>query len=294
MPPPARPDRFALAAALTCFTIWGLLPLLFQAVGRAGASSGELLAWRIAASLPVVAVLVLATGKWADAAALLRRPKLLAALTASACLIALNWGVYVWAVQHGQTLAASLGYYVNPLLNVAFGAWLFKERLSRGALVALGLATAGVALEAWAVGSAPWIALTLAFAFGIYAVIRKTIPVDPQVGLFAETVILIVPTLAYLVWLQSHGAAFGRSPAATWLLLSTGPATVIPLVAFSLAARRLPLSVIGFLQFQQPTMLFGLGVLGGERIDAPRLAAFGFIWLGVVVFVADAWRRSRR
>jgi chloramphenicol-sensitive protein RarD len=293
-PEPDRLERPALAGALACFTMWGLLPLLFQAVGRAGAGSLELLAWRGLASLPVVGALVLASGRGPKALALLRQPRLLGALVGSALLIGINWGFYVWAVQHGQTLATSLGYYINPLLNVLFGALLFRERLSKGALVAVTLATVGVGLEALAIGGTPWTALILAGAFAGYGVIRKHIPVDAPTGLFAETLILLPPTLAYLAWQQQHaGGAFGRHETATLLLLSCGPATVVPLVLFAGAARRLPLSVLGFLQFLQPTMLFAIGVLGGEPVDAPRLAAFGFIWAGVAVFVLDAAWRAR-
>src|SRR5882757_386636 len=153
MPPPdrTRTDRPGLAAALTCFTIWGLLPLLLTAVGRAGAGTAELVAGRILASIPFAGALVLATGQVPGLLAILRQPRVLLALVGSSLLIGINWGAYVWAVQHGQTLATSLGYYINPLLNVVFGAWLFRERLSRGAIAALVLATAGVVLEALAI-----------------------------------------------------------------------------------------------------------------------------------------------
>ena len=294
MSPAKPPDRAAFAAAVACFTLWGLFPLLFQAVGRAGAGPWELLAWRILAALPTCAALMAVTGRGSDLAPLLRQPRALGALAASSLLIGVNWGVFLWAVQNGETLATSLGYYINPLLNVAVGAVLFRERLGPAGKVAIGLAAAGVGLQALAVGGVPWIPLVLAFTFCGYGVIRKLVAVEPQTGLFAETLALAPAAAGFVAWQAVHGAgAFGHSATATVLLLACGPATVAPLVAFAMAARRLPLSLMGFLQFIQPTLVFAVGALQGEPVTPLRLAAFGCIWAGVAVFVTGAWRGRR-
>ena len=291
MPPP-HTDRTALIAATGCFTAWGLFPLFFQAAGRAGADAWEVLAWRIVASAPTAGVLVWASGQGPALLALARRPGVLAALGLSGTLIAVNWAVYIWSVQHGQTLATSLGYYLNPLLNVAVGAALFRERLSAPARLALALAVVGVALQAMALGGVPWIPLVLAMSFCAYGVIRKRVAVEAQTGLLVETMLLVAPAAAYLAVEGAHGgAAFGRSTAATLLLLAAGPITVAPLIAFAVAARRLPLTLLGFLQFIQPTILFGLGALAGEPVTPLRLLSFAAIWAGVAVFAGGAWRR---
>ncbi|OYX32506.1 MAG: hypothetical protein B7Y99_08500 [Caulobacterales bacterium 32-69-10] len=291
--PSHRPvDHAALIAGVCSFTLWGLFPLFFQAVGRAGAASGEVVVWRILASLPVCALIVLLAREGGAVRELLRDRRRLAALGLSGAMIGINWGVYVWAVQHGQVLATSLGYYINPLLNMAVGAWLFRERLSLSARAALALAIVGVALQAVAIGGAPWIALILASSFCAYGVIRKQVPVAPQTGLMVETALLAVPCMGFLVWQAGHGGgAFGRDPLATALLLASGPVTVVPLLAFSVAARRLTLTLLGFLQFIQPTIVFFLGTVSGEPLSPLKLASFGFIWLGVAVFVGGAWRR---
>lgn len=295
MPDPdtSKIDRGALAAAVACFVTWGLYPLLFQAVGRAGAGSWEAVAWRIVAGALTAGLFVLSTGQLRAAAAVARNPRTLVALAASGLLIGVNWGIYVWATQNEHTLAASLGYYVNPLLNMAVGAVMFREPLRRSALVAIGLAAVGVAVQALALGEGPWLALSLAVTFCLYGVIRKRVPVEPQTGLFVETLLLVAPAAALLVLLGADGSgAFGSSAEASLLLLSLGPLTVLPLTAFSLAARRMPLSVLGFLQFIQPTILFVLGVSQGEPVTPLRLASFALIWLGVAVFVGGMWRAS--
>lgn len=295
LPPPAsRPDRNALLAAVTCFTSWGLFPLLFQATGRAGATSAEIVGWRILAAIPFAFALVVATGQLPACRALLRQPRTLGLLAFTGVLIGVNWGVYIWAVQNGQTLATSFGYYLNPLLNMAFGAVLFRERLSLPTRVAIGLAMVGVALQAVAIGGLPWIALVIAGTFAVYGVIRKRIAVEAQTGLLVEVLVLAVPSGAFAAWEIVHGVgAFGHNAAATVLLLVCGLATVIPLTAFSYAARRLPLSVLGFLQFIQPTLLFVVGAVQGEPVTPLRLASFAFIWVGVAVFVTSLVRTAR-
>lgn len=291
-PPPSTDARPAFTAGVACFVIWGLFPLFFQAVGHAGAGAWEVVAWRVLAAIPVTGLMVALSGQGRAALDLLARPRTLGLLALSGLLVGVNWGVFIWAVQNGQVLQTSLGYFLNPLLNVAFGALMFRERLSGAARIALALALAGVGVQAWAIGGVPWIALVLAVSFGLYGVIRKTVAVEAQTGLMVETVILAAPSAAIAAWLASRGlAAFGHGVAPTALLLACGPMTVVPLVCFAFAARRLPLSTVGFLQFIQPSMTFIIGALQGEPQSPLRLASFALIWIGVAVFLGDAVRR---
>jgi chloramphenicol-sensitive protein RarD len=289
-----RPDRKPLAAALTCFGVWGLMPFLFQAIGRAGASPWETLCWRTVVSTPCVFALVALTRQGRAFLGVFARPRQLALLALSALLIGGNWAIYIWAVDHHHTLAASLGYYVNPLLNMAVAAAVFRERVGPFGRVAIALAAAGVALQALALGEAPWAALGLAVTFSGYSIVRKTAAVEAQTGLMVECLILAVPATAYLAMLAAAGqSTFGRNWEVTGWLLASGPWTVLPLVTFAYAARRLPLTAISFIQFLTPTMLFAIGAVQGEPLSATRLASFACIWAGVAVFAWGSWRAAK-
>jgi chloramphenicol-sensitive protein RarD len=287
------PDRKPLAAALTCFLVWGLMPLLFQAIARHGGTPWETLCWRTVLSVPCVLLLVALTRQARGVQAVLAQPRLLGLLALSAALIGGNWAIYIWAVDHGHTLSASLGYYINPLFNMAAAAVIFRERVGALGRVAMTMAAAGVALQTWAVGEAPWAALGLAVSFGGYSIVRKVAAVEAQTGLLVECVILGAPAAVYLAMVaQAGGAAFGTNLPVTLWLLASGPWTVLPLVTFAYAARRLPLTAISFIQFLTPTMLFVIGAVQGEPLSALRLASFGFIWAGVAVYAAGAWRQA--
>ena len=286
------PDKKPLAAALAAFGTWGLMPFLFQAVGRAGASPWETLCWRTIVSVPCAAALVLATRQGGALAGLAARPRQVGLLVLSASLISINWAVYILAVESHHTLAASLGYYINPLFNMAVAAVAFRERVGRPGQIAIALAVAGVALQAAAVGGVPWEALTLAASFGGYSIVRKVAAVEAQTGFLVECLVLGVVAGAYLIWLFTTGAAvFGSNPEVSLLLILTGPATAVPLVCFAYAARRMSLTAISFIQFMTPTMLFAIGAMQGEPLSALRLISFAFIWAGVAVF---AWGMARR
>lgn len=286
--------RLALIAGIGCYAIWGFIPLVFQAMAGVGADAWEIMAHRMVWSVLLAAVLVLPLGQWDQVMAALRDRRTLGWLVVSTLLIAVNWTVYVMAVNGGRTLDASLGYYLNPLLNMAAGAWLFRERLSRTGLIAIGLAAVGVALQAAALGHLPWVSLLLGFSFCAYGIIRKKIHVDAVPGLFVECLILAVPGLAWVLWLTAQGAGhFGDSAPATLWLLAAGPATVIPMALFAWAARRMPYSSMGFLQFLAPTIVFVIGTLQGEPLGALRLVSFVFIWAGAVVFAIGALTRTR-
>ncbi len=287
-------DRRGLGAGLLCYSIWGFLPLLFNAAEHAGAGVFEIVAWRTLWSVPLALALVWVIDRGAALKLVFLRPASLGALVVSASLIAVNWCTYVWAVENGQTLSASLGYYLIPLLNMAAGAVMFRERIDRTGQAAIALAAVGVAIQGLALGQLPWVALVLAFSFGSYGVVRKKISVDAQTGLLVECLILAVPAAAFAGWLAMHGqAAFGRAPAPTLLLILCGPITVVPLALFAFAARRLPLTIVGFLQFIAPTIQFFLALAQGEKLTTGAVVSFAFIWAGVLVFAYGAWARRR-
>ena len=286
--------RLALTAGVGCYLIWGFLPVVFQILGALGVGASEILVHRVVWALPVAFVLVLAARQGADVLALRRQPKTVAWLALSAGLITINWLVFIWAVHHHRILDTSLGYYINPLLNMALGALMFGDRLGRLGYVAVGLATAGVAVAAVALGGLPLISLALALTFTGYGVVRKQISVDAQTGLLAECLLLAPPALAYMIWLEATGQArFEHSVPAALLLLACGPLTAVPLAMFAWAARRMPLSALAFVQFLTPTITFGLGVSQGEPFSSLRAASFALIWAGVAVFLFGAWRRTR-
>jgi chloramphenicol-sensitive protein RarD len=288
-------DRPGLIAAFGCYLLWGAFPLLFHEIGVEGAGPWEIVGWRTLFSVPVALVFVLVTGRLSAVREIARQPRQLLLLTLSAFLVASNWSVYVWAVSSGQTLSASLGYYINPLVNAAVGALFFRERISRFGKIALGLATTGVAVQALALGAPPWVALVLAFSFASYGIVRKQVAADAQTGILIECIVLSPVAIAILAGIAAHGGLhFGRSLSLNLLLLACGPATVIPLTMFAFAARRLPLNVIGFIQFLTPTILFGFGLVQGEKLPPLSLVAFGFIWTGVIVFATDMLIRLRR
>ena len=287
--------RAALMAGIACYLIWGFIPLLFQQMAREGADAWEMMGHRAVWGVLWALLLVLVARQWGQVMSLLRQPRLVGWLCLSAVLIATNWTIYVFAVSGGKTLDASLGYYLNPLLNMLAGAWFFRERMDWAGKLAMLMAFVGVALQTVALGHAPWISLALAISFAGYGIIRKQIAVDAQTGLFMECLILSLPGLAWLFWLETQSAGhFSQSPTTAFWLLMAGPATVIPLALFSWAARRMPLSSMGFLQYLAPTIVFVIGALQGEALSPLRITSFGFIWLAVVIFAIGAVMRGRR
>lgn len=286
--------RAPFFSALGCYVIWGFMPLLFMGQAAIGFTSLEILSHRALWSVLFAGGLVLLASQSGQVRKALSQPRTVAWLLFATVLIAFNWGVYVWATTHQATLEASLGYYINPLLNMIVGLWLFRERIDRWGWVAIGLAAMGVLLQALALGRPPWISLMLAFSFGAYGVIKKRVPVEAQAGLFIECLILLPFGIAYVAWLQASGLGHGFSSLEGfgWALLN-GPATVLPLALFAFAARRMPLSTMGFIQFLAPTLQFCVGLAAGEDFTALRGASFAFIWLGAGVFAAAALMRAR-
>ncbi|HXI88102.1 MAG TPA: EamA family transporter RarD [Parvularculaceae bacterium] len=282
-----------LLCGVAAFMIWGLFPLYLKQLSAASAL--EILAHRIVWSTPFGAIIIFARRQWPEVGAAFRSRRVLVMLTMSAFAIAANWGLYVWAVVNDRVLEASIGYYINPLMYVAAGVFVLGERLRRAQIAAIALAGAGVLILTIGASQFPWTAITLAVLFTAYGYIRKTAPVGAMPGLFIETLILSPVALAYIFWLMQTGAAAfaGADHRLTVLLVIAGPVTVIPLLFFALAARRLRLSTIAFLQYIAPTGQLILGLLYGERFTLAHAICFGFIWAGLALFSFDAARASR-
>jgi chloramphenicol-sensitive protein RarD len=295
---PAAPrpsDRSGLAAAVGAFLIWGLFPLYLKPLSDVPAL--QILAHRIA----WCCLLVFAWLAWRGELGAVRRaladPGTRLRLVASASLISVNWLVYVWAVTNGQVVEASLGYFINPLLNVVLGVLVLKERLNRAQWIAVTLAALGVAYLTAFAGRPPWIALVLAASFGTYGLIRKMAAVESVPGLAAETLLLAPFAVGWLLWCEAQGSgAFGHASAGVnALLLGSGLATALPLALFAYGARLIRYSTIGLLQYVGPTLQFLIGVLVfGEPFPRARAVGFVLIWLGLVFYAADSLWRSRK
>ena len=286
-------SRLALSAGISCFLIWGFVPLVFQAIGRLGVGPWEILSHRIIWSIPTAFLFVLLARQGRQAMKVLSNRRTLAWLLLSAVLIAINWVVFIWAVTFNRLLETSLGYYINPLVSMAAGALIFRERIDRIGQIAIGLALIGVGVQAVALGHMPWVSLVLAFSFGAYGVVRKQVAADAQTGFLVETLLVGAAALGYVAWLAGHGGGHFADPTTALWLIACGPITAIPLVLFSWAARRVPLSSMGFLQFIAPTISFVIGLIQGEAFTPLRALSFAFIWGGAAVFLYGAWRRSR-
>ncbi|MBX3594305.1 EamA family transporter RarD [Sphingomonas sp.] len=292
--PETRVDRAGLFQGLGAYGIWGVLPLFFWLLRDVAA--GEVVADRILWSLGLLAPVVLLAGRRARVRDALRDPRAMLLLSVSAALISVNWLIYIWAVQNGHVLAGSLGYFLNPLLNVLLGVVLLRERLRGAQVVAVALAALGVALLAVSAGQGIWISLALASTFALYGLVRKVAPVAALEGLTLETVLLAPFAIAYLLWLSAHdGVAFGQGALPTVALILSGVVTAVPLLLFAAAARRLPYSTLGLLQYLAPTLQFILAVtFFGERVTPSHLICFALIWTGLGIFAVDGGMVVRR
>lgn len=292
--PKSSPLNSPVVLAVLCYAIWGFVPLFYVPIHNFGGGAVEIIAHRSIWSVAWGAALVFVARQWPDVKAALARPRLRWMLLLTSLLIGVNWGVYVWAVTNGHTIESALGYYLNPLLNMAAGAILFRERLDAWGKGAIALAVIGVAIQAVAIGHIPWVALILAASFGSYGILRKQMAVPALSGLFVECLYLLLPALAYFAWIEMHaGGHFFRSPLNAFWFLLTGPVTVLPLALFAYVARRLPLSTMGFIQFIGPTITFFIGLAQGEAFNPLRGLSFVFIWAGAAVFAFGAWRRLK-
>jgi chloramphenicol-sensitive protein RarD len=285
-------SREGLLYGLAAYGLWGVVPLyfngLFEQTGRR-ISADELLAQRIVWSVPFLMVLLTLSGRWPIFFACFRARSLLLTLLASTVLIGLNWYVFIYGITAEQVLQTSLGYFINPLVNVLLGMVFFRERLRVLQWVALALATIGVINNTIAAGELQWIALSLAVCFGTYGLLRKKAPVDGLVGLSVETLFLMPLAGAYLLWLGSEGALGSYGAASDALLLCSGVVTALPLMCFGQAARRLRLSTLGFLQYLSPSLQFvGAVLVIQEPFTSAQLVGFVWIWTALAVFTVDS------
>lgn len=275
--------------ALISYSSWGLLSLYWKWLDWL--PSEQAIAHRISWSLALLMVILLISHKFGEFIQVFRKPKLLLMLTASGILIACNWYVFVWAIAKGQTVQASLGYFINPLISVLFGVIFIKERLSNLRWIAVFFATIGVLWQTMAMGAVPWIALLLAGTFASYGFIRKFTQVSATVGLAVETLLILPIALAYLIWIaqQSHVTnwlSHGWVGVVSVMLM--GVITTLPLVCFANAARRLPLSTLGFFQYLAPTIQLAIAVfIFHEPFTQQHFISFGFIWLALLLFSAE-------
>jgi chloramphenicol-sensitive protein RarD len=286
--------RGALAQALGAYFIWGFLPIYFNLLKAVPPL--EVVAHRIVWSVLLLLVMLYFRGRLAALWEALTTRAMLLPMIATALLIAANWLIYIWAVTNGHVAAASLGYFLNPLLNVLLGYLFLKERLTRVQWIAVALAGAGVAILATGALDALWIALSLALSFGVYGLIRKIAPVGPMVGLASETIILLpLALVALAVWTAEGSGHFGTLGTQTdMLLLLAGVVTAVPLLLFASAARRMPYATIGLIQYIGPTIQFLLAIfLYREPLTMTHLVTFPLIWSGLILYSWDLWRRSR-
>ena len=291
---PPQTDRTGLAAAFSAYVIWGFLPLYLILVRSVPAF--EFVGWRIIWTLPLCLLIVLARRQGPDLRAALANRRTLGLLALSATLIAVNWVVYVWAIQNGQVYAASLGYYINPLVNVLLGTVLLGEKLSRPQWAAVGLAGIGVSLLAAGALTTLWISLTLALSFGSYGLIRKQLDVGSVPGLTIESALLLLPSFA-VAWYyaQTQGSSFAVSTELSLAIMVGGVVTAFPLLLFAIAARKLPYSMLGFIQFLAPSIVFVLGLtVFGEELKPVQAACFACIWAAAAIFVWDLVARTRK
>ena len=291
---PPQTDRTGLAAAFSAYVIWGFLQLYLILVRSVPAF--EFVGWRIIWTLPLCLLIVLARRQGTDLRAALVNRRTLGLLALSATLIAVNWVVYVWAIQNGQVYAVSLGYYINPLVNVLLGTVLLGEKLSRPQWAAVGLAGIGVSLLAAGALTTLWISLTLALSFGSYGLIRKQLDVGSVPGLTIESALLLLPSLA-IAWYyaQTQGSSFAVSTELSLAIMAGGVVTAFPLLLFAIAARKLPYSMLGFIQFLAPSIVFVLGLtVFGEELKPVQAACFACIWAAAAIFVWDLVARTRK
>ncbi|MFJ8072455.1 EamA family transporter RarD [Streptomyces sp. NPDC096176] len=288
-------QRAGLLYGIGAYGMWGLVPLFWPLLKPSGA--GEILAHRMVWSLAVVGVALLALRQWGWIRELLRSPRKLGLIAVAATVITVNWGVYIWAVNSGHVVEASLGYFINPLVTIAMGVLLLKERLRTAQWAAVAIGFAAVLVLAIGYGRPPWISLTLAFSFAIYGLVKKKVNIGGLESLAAETAIQFLPALAFLLWLGADGTAtFGAHGAGhAALLAATGIVTAAPLVCFGAAAIRVPLSTLGLLQYLAPVFQFALGILYfREAMPAERWAGFALVWLALSCLTWDALRTARR
>ena len=289
-------QRTGLLYGFAAYGMWGILPLYWHLLATTGA--GEVLAHRMVWSLPTAVVLLLALRRrWSWIPALARQPKKLGLVVVAATTISVNWGLFIWAVSVGRVIEASLGYFINPLVSIAFGVLLLRERLRPAQWVAVGVGATAVAVMSIAYGEVPWLSLCLAFSFATYGLVKKQLRLDGVDGFSAETAVQFLPALGYLIYLgvTGQGTFTTDGTGHTLLLALSGVATALPLIFFGSAAVRLPLSTIGLLQYLAPAFMLMLGLLAfHEEMPPERWAGFVLVWAALCILTWDALRTARR
>ncbi|MCM0000418.1 MAG: EamA family transporter RarD [Erythrobacter sp.] len=291
---PSGPVASGLAPALGAYVMWGFLPLYLVLVRSV--PPFEFVGWRIIWTLPLCLVIVAWRRQFPEFLAALKSPRSLLALLASAVLIGINWFVYIWAIMNGEVYATSIGYYLNPLLNVLLGTLVLGEKLSRRQWLAVAIAALAVALLAAGAITSLWISLTLGISFAVYGLVRKQVAVGSLPGLTIESAILLPIAVAIAGWyaISPQGSSFGQDAWMSALIIFSGVVTAVPLLLFALAARRMDYSTLGFLQYIAPTIVFFLGLFVFHQPLAPeKLGSFVLIWVAVAVFVWDLWAKRK-
>ena len=288
-------DRGGVTAALAAFVFWGLVPIYYHALQSVG--SWEVLAHRVIWSVPILLVFL----AFRDGRQILRKLRLPLAsigwLVLSGLVISVNWLVFLWAVAHDNVLDTSLGYFGSPLVNVLLGYLVLKERMPPLQIIAIFVAAAGTIYFAWYLGRPPWIAITLALSFGVYGLLRKRLDVGPMLGLLWETSLMFLPALVYLLWLsfQSSHHFLQGSTDIDLLLIGSGFATVLPLIWFNMAAKKLPLSILGFFQYIGPCISFMVAVfLYNEQFTTGHAVIFSSVWIALALVSFETFHRARR
>lgn len=292
-----------IVSALAAFAIWGFVPIYFKQIAHVPAL--EIIAHRIVWSLVLIFLIVFIGRKMRTFLAVFRDRRKWSLLLLTAALVSVNWLVFIWAVNDGRILESSLGYYINPLVNVLLGMLFLSERLNRWQSLAVALAVIAVLILTLMVGSLPWVSLVLAFSFGVYGLLRKMVQVDSSVGLAVETGYLTPVAIAYLLWLSWTGAGasaptgHGFFMTGDWktdmFLMGTGIATGVPLLLFTIGARNLRLTTLGVLQYLAPTLQFFLAVFFyQETFTRGHVVAFTLIWIGLLIYSWDGYRRRER
>ncbi|MDO5101345.1 MAG: EamA family transporter RarD [Lautropia sp.] len=283
--------------ALGCYGMWGLFPLYWYPLNQAAIGPDQILAQRVLWSVLFSLLLVLLTRQGERLLRALRQPRLLAMFLMSALLIGLNWLVYLWAIVNSHVLDASLGYFISPLANVLLGRLFFAERLNRLQWLAVALVAVGILWLAVPAGHIPWVAVLLAATFSLYGALRKLAPLEAMPAMALETLLLLPFSAGWLLWCHHQGTlVFGNlSSLQMAVLLSSGAATTLPLLCFASAARRIPLSLLGMLQYASPTLQLLLGlVMFDERFSSQRLIGYGWVWAGVAMFITALLLQNRQ
>ena len=289
-----RFQRDGVLTALIAYVLWGVFPVYFKLVQAVPPT--EVLVHRIVWAVPFGALILHVRKQWPEVRQAFASPATLFWLALAALFISANWFIYIWAVQQEEVLQASLGYYINPLMYVIVGVLFLKERLRRPQIISVLLAAIGVSYLTIRGGQFPFVAVSLALLFTLYGVIRKQVAVGAMPGLFIETLLLFPFAMAWLGWLMTtRQAEFASgSVSISLLLVLAGPLTVVPLLMFAVAARRLTLTVIGFMQFIAPTLQFIVGIFYGEVLTPAHLVCFGCIWAAVAIFSIDAFYQQKK